>query len=339
MNKPVCVRTQVPPATPPGLDIVDNVFANGYLLFFVGQLGDKTYYLASNGTAFERTADGTATALAGTTGGLRDASGIVDGDSLLIWIDGGADVFLGRIANGTLTTRKWTFDVGGIFRSQDGVAWALDGSQLVPVPPDLTHPTDTSKFIQPPAGALFPLQIWPLRDYGFVGYCRTDTQTTTVGCASADGRTVANLGELNLRGSQIRQSFRPDRIWLPVPGGWDTPSELGLWNGSKWVMEAIMPSYETVAGEVASTPTIQGVIPLSRDDDRVLVFIGDNFSTQAAYAEAGCFVPLYQLGTFYYPPFEDSTAESLLQTAPDTVTWSSTGRDLVTLRTSSFPRP
>jgi len=339
---PFCVRTRAPSTTPPGVDIVDAVFPSTFTPVAVGMLGDRRYWLASNGIAYEVAADGTVRALTATvTGGLRDASSLVDGDSLLIRIDG-TDYMLGRIANGTLTTRKWGLDMRGIFRGQDGVAYVLEAdvngrsAQFSPVTADLMRSTDTSRYISPPQSGLIPTDVWPLRDYGFVGYCSQPTSSDFVACASADGRTIANLGVATVDGAIVRQSFRPDRVWMPIPGGWDVPSELAMWNGTTWIKEALMPDYDRLV-DVGGDATIQGVLPLSATDNRVMVFIGDNFTTQAAYAAANCFMPLYPVGNTFNFPFSRSSIDSLVQTGADGALWSYTGQNLITLHASAFP--
>lgn len=343
----ICVRTQVPPTTPPGLAIQDAAFPSNYTPFGLGMLGDKAYWLASNGIAYERAADGTVRALSGTVaGGLRDVSALVDGDSLLLRIDG-TDYMLGRIANGTLTTRTFDLSMRGIFRGQDGVAYMLEAdvftgnAQLAPVTADLMPSPDTSRYINlTAASGLSPSDVWPLRDYGFVGTCwKGATLTETVACASADGRTIADLGSATVDGSIVRQSFRPDRVWMPIPGGFDVPSELALWNGTTWTKEALMADYGQLV-DSSSEVTIQGVLPLSPTDDRVMVFIGDTFTTQAAYAAGPCYMPLYRVGSGISFPFSRTGGVfSLLETAPDAATWSDDGLRLITLRASAFPTP
>src|SRR5207247_1004889 len=133
----ICVRTQVPPTTPPGLAIQDAAFVSNYAVFAVGMLGDKAYWLVANGTAYERSTDGTMRALQGTVAaGVRDVSSVVDGDSLLLHIDGTSQM-LARIANGTLTARTFDLSLAGIFRGDNGVAYMLESStadaQLAPV--------------------------------------------------------------------------------------------------------------------------------------------------------------------------------------------------------------
>jgi hypothetical protein len=337
-SKTVCVRTQVPTTTTsPGLDIHAGVFPSASLKFALGMLGDKSYWIAGNGIAWERAADGTMSQLTGSVaGGLRNAYAVPDGDSLMLWIDAN-DIFVGRISNGALTTVKWSTGANGLFRTQDGTIYMLQasvgGAAFAPVMPDLTRSTDLTRFIQVPAGPT-PFGVYPLRDFGFVGPCTQGTATDA--CASADGRTIADLGPVEIDGALARQSYRPDHIWMPVPGGLDVMSELALWNGTTWIKESLEPSYQTLIGQLTFTPTIVGLVPLSRTDDRLLVFIGDDFDSTVAYAAAGCFTPLYAVGAPYSLPYDSQTRSSIIQTAPDTIEWAGGSVDVDFLSTSAF---
>jgi hypothetical protein len=336
----VCVRTQANTPMLPGLEIHDGVFPSASLKFAVGTMGDKSYWIAGDGTAWEGAADGTAHQITGSlAGGIRNAYGVPDGSSLLIWLDAN-DIYLGRIANGAFTTAKWpNLGGAGIFRTQQGTPYMLQasvsGSNFAPIMSDLTPSPDFNTYVSP-SGGLAPFSIFPLRDFGFVGYCSTGSNATTA-CASADGRTIADLGDVQIDGAYARQSYRPDHIWMGVPGGlFDVISELAVWNGTTWIKEALQPSYETLIGELLFYPTVVGVVPLSRSDDRVMVFVGDDFDVAVAYVAKDCYTPLYAVGSQYGLPYSLDARSSLLQTGPDTIEWSSNATDRIFLRTSAF---
>jgi hypothetical protein len=342
-SKNVCVRTQADTPTSPGLDVHEGVFPSASLKFAVGTMGDKSYWIAGDGTAWEGAADGTAQQLTGAlAGGIRGAYGVPDGSSLLVWLDGGSDIYVGRISNGTFTTAKWpNFGAAGIFRTEQGTIYMLQasttGSNFAPIMPDLTPSPDFSSYVQP-AGTLAPYVIYPLRDFGFMGSCSTSPgSTTTTACASADGRTITDLGAVDIDGAYARQSYRPDHIWMGVPGGlFDVSSELALWNGTTWIKEALLPAYATLFGDLTFNPTVEGVVPLSRTDDRVMVFIADDFQAVVAYVAADCYEPLYAIGSTYNLPYSLDIRESVLQTAPDTIEWSGDATNRIFLRTSAF---
>src|SRR6185369_4561111 len=115
------------------------------------------------------------------------------------------------------------FGAAGIFRTEQGTAYMLQasttGSSFAPIMPDLTPSQSFSSYVQP-AGDLQPYVIYPLRDFGFVGSCATSPgSTTATACASADGRAITDLGAVDIDGAYGRQSYRPDHIWMGVPGG------------------------------------------------------------------------------------------------------------------------
>ena len=211
------------------------------------------------------------------------------------------------------------------------------GADFAPIMPNLAPSPDFSTYLYP-TGSLSPYVIYPLRDYGFVGSCSTSPgSTTTTACASADGKTITDLGDVQIDGAYARQSYRPDHIWMGVPGGlFDVISELAVWNGTTWVKEALQPSYATLFGDLTFSPTVEGIVPLSRTDDRVIVFIADDFQAVVAYVAAGCYKPLYAVGSQYTLTYSLDNRESVLQTAPDTIEWSGSGSDRIFLRTSAF---
>lgn len=336
-KKPICVRTQVPPMTIPGVEIVPNVFTATSIKTPIGTLNDKTYWLGWQGTAYEQAANGTVTELAGSLpGGLRGTHAVPTGDGFLLWIDNG-DTLIGRVANGMFSTTKWS-EAAGLFRTAAGTIYVLEANQydstFVPVANDVTRSANLTSYLHP-AATLRPYRIAPLRDFGFVGMCVKGTAADGVACASADGTTIADLGAVDVDFEIARQSFRPDRIWLPVPGSPEVISELGLWNGTAWVKESLQPGYEQLIGQLTFTPTIEAIVPLSRTDDRLIVIIGDTFTTNFAYAPAGCFTPLFAVGTTYSVP-TGRAAESMWQPSPDAILWIGNGIDQVTLRSSAF---
>jgi hypothetical protein len=338
-KKSVCVRVQADPEISPGLEIHEGVFLSSSLKFAVGTLGDKSYWIAGDGTAWEGADDGTARQLTGSLpGGIRDAYGVPDGDSLVVYLDAN-DIYLGRIANGAFTTAHWPNPGGaGIFRTEAGTLYMLQasvsGSNFAPITSDLKPSADLGTYLDP-VGPI-PFAVYPLRDFGFAGFCSTSSTETTA-CASADGRAIVDLGAVEIDGAYVRQSYRPDRIWIGIPGGlFDVVSELAMWNGTTWVKEALQPSYEALLGDLHVDSTVVGVVPLSRSNDRVMVFIGDSFGMAVAYADKDCYTPLYAVASAYVLPYSLNARNGLLQTGPDTIEWSSSGTDRVFLRASAF---